>query len=77
MNAQSTSTTRGARPPHDHHHKPVAVRRSLAEQLVTALPGAFRKLDPRELLGSPVMLVVEIGAAATTVMALARPQLFA
>ncbi|GAA4692013.1 potassium-transporting ATPase subunit KdpB [Nocardioides conyzicola] len=38
-----------------------------------ALPGAFRKLDPRELVSAPVMLVVEIGAAATTVMAVLDP----
>jgi K+-transporting ATPase ATPase B chain len=38
-----------------------------------ALPGAFRKLDPRELVSTPVMLVVEIGAAATTVMAVLDP----
>jgi len=38
-----------------------------------ALPGAFRKLDPRELVATPVMLVVEIGAAATTVMAVLDP----
>ncbi|MFC6043095.1 potassium-transporting ATPase subunit KdpB [Nocardioides hankookensis] len=42
-----------------------------------ALPGAFRKLDPRELLATPVMLVVEIGAAATTVMAVLDPSTMA
>ena len=39
-----------------------------------ALPGALRKLDPRELVSTPVMLVVEIGAAATTVMAVLDPR---
>src|SRR5450631_744740 len=29
---------------------------------------SFRKLNPRHLLGNPVMLVVEIGAAVTTYM---------
>jgi K+-transporting ATPase ATPase B chain len=38
-----------------------------------ALPGALHKLDPRELVSNPVMLVVEIGAAATTVMAVLDP----
>ncbi|MEP9362827.1 potassium-transporting ATPase subunit KdpB [Nocardioides sp. CN2-186] len=38
-----------------------------------ALPGAVKKLDPRELWHTPVMLVVEIGAAATTVMAVVDP----
>ncbi|GAA1764903.1 potassium-transporting ATPase subunit KdpB [Nocardioides hankookensis] len=45
--------------------------------LMGALPGAFRKLDPRELLATPVMLVVEIGAAATTVMAVLDPSTMA
>ena len=43
------------------------------EQLVTALPGAVRKLDPRQLLATPVMLVVEIGAATTTVLSVIGP----
>jgi K+-transporting ATPase ATPase B chain len=38
-----------------------------------ALPGALRKLDPRELLATPVMLVVEIGAIATTVLSIVDP----
>lgn len=54
-------------------HHPAPVRRPLGDQLREALPGALRKLDPRELLASPVMLVVEIGAAATTVMSVIDP----
>jgi len=46
-------------------------------QVRSALPGAFRKLDPRELLGSPVLLIVEIGAVASTVLAVADPSVFA
>ncbi|WP_139979849.1 potassium-transporting ATPase subunit KdpB [Nocardioides litoris] len=42
-------------------------------QLTEALPGALRKLDPRELLATPVMLVVEVGAAVTTVLAVLDP----
>ncbi|WP_345527994.1 potassium-transporting ATPase subunit KdpB [Nocardioides endophyticus] len=42
-------------------------------QLVEALPGALRKLDPRELLRTPVMLIVEIGAVATTVFSIVDP----
>ncbi|MBZ5740151.1 potassium-transporting ATPase subunit KdpB [Nocardioides mangrovi] len=38
-----------------------------------ALPGAVRKLDPRELLATPVMLVVEVGAVATTVLSALDP----
>jgi K+-transporting ATPase ATPase B chain len=42
-------------------------------QLATALPGALRKLDPRALLATPVMLVVEVGAVLTTVIAALDP----
>ncbi len=44
-----------------------------AEQLVAAVPGAIRKLDPRRLVRTPVMLVVEIGAVATTLLSLMDP----
>jgi K+-transporting ATPase ATPase B chain len=44
-----------------------------AAQLVKNLPDAFRKLDPRELIRNPVMFIVEIGAALTTVLAIALP----
>ncbi|MBF4461060.1 MULTISPECIES: potassium-transporting ATPase subunit KdpB [unclassified Rathayibacter] len=42
-------------------------------QLAAALPGALRKLDPRLLWRNPVMLLVEVGAALTTVLAIAEP----
>ncbi|WP_299056684.1 potassium-transporting ATPase subunit KdpB [uncultured Nocardioides sp.] len=42
-------------------------------QLAEALPGALRKLDPRALLATPVMLVVEVGAVATTVLSVLDP----
>ncbi|GAW51085.1 MULTISPECIES: potassium-transporting ATPase subunit KdpB [unclassified Nocardioides] len=58
-------------------HHPAPVRRSLGSQLVEALPAALRKLDPREVAASPVMLVVEIGAAATTVMSVLDPSTMA
>lgn len=48
-------------------------RRPLVVQLREALPSALRKLDPRALLASPVMLVVELGAVLTTVMTLVDP----
>ncbi len=44
-----------------------------ARQLLSALPGALRKLDPRQMWRNPVMLLVEVGAALTTVIALAEP----
>ena len=46
-------------------------------QLVRALPQAVRKLDPRTMWHSPVMLVVEVGAVMTTVIAVLEPDVFA
>ena len=40
---------------------------------VSALPGAFRKLDPRLMWRNPVMFLVEIGAVLTTAIAIAEP----
>ena len=59
--------------------RPRAVGRQTlsARQLVAALPAALRKLDPRDLYGSPVMFVVEVGAAACTVLSIVHPSLFA
>ncbi|WP_067488461.1 potassium-transporting ATPase subunit KdpB [Actinomadura hibisca] len=45
--------------------------------LLRALPDALRKLDPRTLWRNPVMLIVEIGAAWTTVLAVTDPSVFA
>ena len=61
------------------HPRPRAAGRQAlgARQLVAALPAALRKLDPRELFGSPVMFVVEVGAIACTVLSIAHPSLFA
>ncbi|WP_435748901.1 potassium-transporting ATPase subunit KdpB [Microbacterium sp. PMB16] len=42
-------------------------------QLVEALPGALRKLNPASLVRNPVMLLVWVGAAFTTVLAIAEP----
>ncbi|PPH18239.1 MULTISPECIES: potassium-transporting ATPase subunit KdpB [unclassified Rathayibacter] len=42
-------------------------------QLASALPGALRKLDPRLMWRNPVMFIVEVGAALTTVLAIAEP----
>ncbi|WP_127792152.1 potassium-transporting ATPase subunit KdpB [Agromyces sp. LHK192] len=43
------------------------------KQVVAALPGALRKLDPREMWRNPVMFIVEIGALLTTAIAIAEP----
>ncbi len=42
-------------------------------QLVTSLPQALRKLDPRVMVKSPVMFVVWIGSVLTTVFSCADP----
>ncbi|WP_319460515.1 potassium-transporting ATPase subunit KdpB [Micromonospora sp. RTP1Z1] len=47
------------------------------KQLIRSLPDALRKLDPRTLWRNPVMLIVEIGAAFTTVLAVTEPSVFA
>jgi potassium-transporting ATPase ATP-binding subunit len=46
-------------------------------QLVSSLPGALRKLDPRDMVKNPVMFVVLVGAVGTTVVAIGEPSLFA
>ncbi|MBY4207650.1 potassium-transporting ATPase subunit KdpB [Rhodococcus fascians] len=45
--------------------------------LNTALPGAFRKLDPRHLARNPVMFVVFLGSIVTTILSIAQPSVFA
>lgn len=44
--------------------------------LMTSLPGAVRKLDPRVMVHHPVMFVVEVGAVLATVLAALDPSLF-
>ncbi|MEV8336769.1 potassium-transporting ATPase subunit KdpB [Streptomyces niveus] len=43
------------------------------KQLVKSFPDAVRKLDPRVMVKSPVMFVVEIGSVFTTVLAITKP----
>ncbi|MEV4144184.1 potassium-transporting ATPase subunit KdpB [Amycolatopsis sp. NPDC049691] len=45
-------------------------------QLWTSLPDAFRKLNPKHQLGNPVMFVVWVGSALTTVFAVIDPSVF-
>ncbi|SCL73372.1 potassium-transporting ATPase subunit KdpB [Micromonospora peucetia] len=47
------------------------------KQMLRSLPDALRKLDPRTMWRNPVMLIVEIGAAFTTVLAVVDPTVFA
>ncbi|MCL6300591.1 potassium-transporting ATPase subunit KdpB [Streptomyces kronopolitis] len=42
-------------------------------QLIRSLPDALRKLDPRVMVKSPVMFVVEVGSVLTTVFACTTP----
>ncbi|SOE10653.1 K+-transporting ATPase ATPase B chain [Streptomyces sp. 2323.1] len=43
------------------------------KQLLTSLPDAIRKLDPRVMIKSPVMFVVEVGSVLTTIFACTSP----
>ncbi|MFB9238063.1 potassium-transporting ATPase subunit KdpB [Plantactinospora siamensis] len=45
--------------------------------MIRSLPDALRKLDPRAMWRNPVMLIVEVGAVFTTVLAVADPSVFA
>ncbi len=45
--------------------------------LVTQLPAACAKLDPRAMMRNPVMFVVEVGAALSTALAVVQPSAFA
>ncbi len=48
-----------------------------ARSLVSSLPEAMRKLEPRRMWRTPVMFVVLVGAALTTAIAVAEPSPFA
>lgn len=57
-----------------HTPKPPTSARAFSwAQLVRALPGALRKLNPAALWRNPVMFLVWVGAALTTLIALAEP----
>ncbi|GAA2287166.1 potassium-transporting ATPase ATP-binding subunit [Streptomyces ruber] len=74
------STATPTRAPHSDAptgHKPAEGRVGAglfdAKQLVTSLPDAFRKLDPRVMVKSPVMFVVLIGSVLTTAFSFTDP----
>ncbi|WP_432894653.1 potassium-transporting ATPase subunit KdpB [Kribbella sp. CA-245084] len=46
------------------------------KMLLTSLPDAVKKLDPRVMVKNPVMFVVEVGAAASTIKAITDPSVF-
>ena len=45
--------------------------------LLTSMPDAVRKLDPRGMVRNPVMFIVEVGAVFATISAIADPGAFA
>ncbi|WP_439591241.1 potassium-transporting ATPase subunit KdpB [Microbacterium sp.] len=53
--------------------KPAASRAFSWSQVVEALPGALRKLNPAAQWRNPVMFLVWVGAALTTAIAIAEP----
>ncbi|WP_285814497.1 potassium-transporting ATPase subunit KdpB [Microbacterium sp. USTB-Y] len=60
--------------PHDGSGSPKRPQRAFGwSQLVQAMPGALRRLNPARLLRNPVILLVWAGAAVTTVLAVAEP----
>ncbi|MFE5333939.1 potassium-transporting ATPase subunit KdpB [Embleya sp. NPDC056575] len=75
-------TDTAIRPTEEHVDTPAGPGRVSAglfdpRQLPKSLPGALRKLDPRIMVRTPVMFVVEIGSVITTVMAIKDPSTFA
>lgn len=69
----STSTDRATRPASRPPVTPARARVLTWSQLAQALPGAARKLNPAAQWRNPVMFLVWVGAALTTVIALAEP----
>ncbi|KAA9106366.1 potassium-transporting ATPase subunit KdpB [Microbacterium rhizomatis] len=68
-------SSRSARSTSDASPRPAAppTRAFTAAQVLQALPGALRKLNPAELWRNPVMFLVWVGAALTTLIAIAEP----
>lgn len=71
----STTTPAAPDAPADEHR--VSAGTFDLRTLLTSLPAALRKLDPRVMWHSPVMFVVLVGAAFTTASAVASPSVFA
>ena len=64
-------------PPKPNATKPVQGGLLDPRMLWRSLPDALRKLDPRTLWRNPVMFIVEVGAAWSTVLAVIEPSWFA
>ncbi|MEB3031573.1 potassium-transporting ATPase subunit KdpB [[Mycobacterium] nativiensis] len=71
-----SATTVSPTPPLNDHRRVSGGLLDFA-MLLTSVPLALRKLDPRTLWRNPVMLIVEVGAAWSTVLAIGRPTWFA
>ncbi|MDC0770914.1 potassium-transporting ATPase subunit KdpB [Streptomyces sp. HD] len=76
----SMSTATPTRAPHSDvptGHKPAEGRVGAGlfdpKQLLKSLPDAFRKLDPRVMVKSPVMFVVLVGSVLTTIFSFKDP----
>ncbi|MEU8990840.1 potassium-transporting ATPase subunit KdpB [Streptomyces sp. NPDC048558] len=73
----TVTPTRAPHPDVPTGHKPPEGRVGAglfdSRQLVTSLPDAFRKLDPRIMVKSPVMFVVLVGSVVTTLLAVKDP----
>jgi K+-transporting ATPase ATPase B chain len=68
------STPRGEGPAPTTERQPKRASSAInLGQLVAALPMAARKLDPRLMWRNPVMFIVEVGAALTTLLAIVEP----
>jgi potassium-transporting ATPase ATP-binding subunit len=63
--------------PHSPAPKRVAAGLLDPKMLLTSLPDAIRKLDPRVMARNPVMFVVEVGAVLSTGFAFTDPSVFA
>ncbi|SUA46770.1 potassium-transporting ATPase subunit KdpB [Nocardia africana] len=72
-------TTDSVAAPHGGKPSSRRVTRGMFDPVMLArsLPEALRKLDPRTLWRNPVMLIVEIGAMWSTILAVAHPTVFA
>ncbi|MGV9433570.1 P-type ATPase, partial [Nocardia sp. NPDC003648] len=75
MTSPTLETPAAPRP----EHRTKGVQKGVLDPklLLTSLPDALRKLDPRTLWKNPVMLIVEIGAVWSTILAIADPSFFA
>lgn len=65
---EHTPAIRGDQPEHPGRSRVLS-----GAQLVSALPGALQKLNPAALWRNPVMLLVWVGAALTTAIAITEP----